>query len=130
MSLAGGGSENYLVELAMMVGHIVALRLLVLLKNKGSEEAPPELSCTELPQQWRRPRLGGIRPLSVLMWTGDALVKAVCLCPYRFGSLMRVPGGNKSYGNSTPYRSLEKYPGGRGKSPLRRRPACCQGALR
>lgn len=37
--------------------HVVALlKLLVLLKGQGYEEAPPELSCTELPQKWRRPR--------------------------------------------------------------------------
>ncbi|KAG0432268.1 hypothetical protein HPB47_020992 [Ixodes persulcatus] len=32
------------------------LRLVVLLKGQGYEEPPPEVSCTELPQQWRRPR--------------------------------------------------------------------------
>ncbi|KAL1444715.1 hypothetical protein MTO96_045430 [Rhipicephalus appendiculatus] len=44
---------------------LAALRLLVLLKQKGFKEAPPELSCTELPQQWRRPRRQGIRPMAV-----------------------------------------------------------------
>ncbi|CAN7992681.1 unnamed protein product [Ixodes hexagonus] len=46
--------------------HILAtLHLIVLLKKKGFREAPPELSCKELPQQWRRPRREGIRPMSV-----------------------------------------------------------------
>ncbi|XP_040072516.2 uncharacterized protein LOC115329946, partial [Ixodes scapularis] len=46
--------------------HILAtLRLIILLKTKGYKETPPELSCTELPQQWRRPRRQGIRPMSV-----------------------------------------------------------------
>ncbi|KAH8018835.1 hypothetical protein HPB51_012789 [Rhipicephalus microplus] len=44
---------------------LAALRLLVLLKQKGFKEAPPELSCTELLQQWRRPRRQGIRPMAV-----------------------------------------------------------------
>ncbi|KAG0428395.1 hypothetical protein HPB47_024628 [Ixodes persulcatus] len=43
--------------------HILAtLRLLVLLKRKGFEEAPPELSRTELPPQGKRPRGEGARP--------------------------------------------------------------------
>ncbi|KAG0418012.1 hypothetical protein HPB47_005186 [Ixodes persulcatus] len=43
--------------------HILAtLRLIILLKTNGYKETPPELSCTELPQQWRRPRRQGIRP--------------------------------------------------------------------
>uniref|UniRef100_A0A6B0V768 SWIM-type domain-containing protein n=1 Tax=Ixodes ricinus TaxID=34613 RepID=A0A6B0V768_IXORI len=43
--------------------HILAtLRLLVLLKRKGFEEAPPELSCTELPRQGKCPRREGARP--------------------------------------------------------------------
>lgn len=43
--------------------HILAtLRLLVLLKLKGFEEAPPELSRTELPRQGKRPRGEGARP--------------------------------------------------------------------
>lgn len=47
--------------------HILgALRLLILLKGQGFKEAPPELACTELPQQWRRPRQQGIKPASVL----------------------------------------------------------------
>lgn len=46
--------------------HILsALRLLILLKKKGFREAPPELACTELPQQWRRPRQQGVKPASV-----------------------------------------------------------------
>ncbi|CAN8023680.1 unnamed protein product [Ixodes persulcatus] len=46
--------------------HVLAtLHLIVLLKQKGFREAPPELSCTELPQQWRRPRREGISSESV-----------------------------------------------------------------
>ncbi|KAH7977930.1 hypothetical protein HPB49_003972 [Dermacentor silvarum] len=37
-----------------------------LLKQQGFAEPPPELACTELPQQWRRPRQKGIKPASVL----------------------------------------------------------------
>ncbi|KAL1486734.1 hypothetical protein MTO96_046841 [Rhipicephalus appendiculatus] len=37
--------------------HILGLlKVVLLLKKNGYNEAPPELSCTELPQQWRRPR--------------------------------------------------------------------------
>ncbi|XP_049267481.1 uncharacterized protein LOC119377008 [Rhipicephalus sanguineus] len=37
--------------------HILGLlKVVLLLKENGYNEAPPELSCTELPQQWRRPR--------------------------------------------------------------------------
>ncbi|KAL1436393.1 hypothetical protein MTO96_049753 [Rhipicephalus appendiculatus] len=46
--------------------HILAtVRLIALLKKKGFKEAPPELSCTELPQQWRRPRRQGIKATSL-----------------------------------------------------------------
>lgn len=46
--------------------HILAvLRLFIFLKKEGFKEAPPELSCTELPQQWGRPRRQGIKPTSV-----------------------------------------------------------------
>ncbi|KAH7977989.1 hypothetical protein HPB49_004123 [Dermacentor silvarum] len=45
---------------------LAAVRLLALLKQQGFAEPPPELSCTELPQQWRRPRQKGIKPASVL----------------------------------------------------------------
>ncbi|KAH8040904.1 hypothetical protein HPB51_013074 [Rhipicephalus microplus] len=46
--------------------HILAAwRVLLLLKQKGFKEAPPELSCTELPQQWRHPRRQGIRPMAM-----------------------------------------------------------------
>ncbi|KAG0435364.1 hypothetical protein HPB47_018531, partial [Ixodes persulcatus] len=41
------------------------LRLVVLLKGQGYEEPPPEVSCTELPQQWRRPRGPQIAATSV-----------------------------------------------------------------
>ncbi|KAH6926641.1 hypothetical protein HPB50_020840 [Hyalomma asiaticum] len=37
--------------------HVMGLlKVLVLLITNGYEEPPPELSCTELPQMWRRPR--------------------------------------------------------------------------
>lgn len=37
--------------------HIMGLlKVLVLLLDNGYAEAPPEMSCTELPQIWRRPR--------------------------------------------------------------------------
>lgn len=40
-----------------LCNHALALlRLIVLLKRQGYEEPPPEVACTELPQQWRRPR--------------------------------------------------------------------------
>ncbi|KAH7949279.1 hypothetical protein HPB49_007033 [Dermacentor silvarum] len=45
---------------------LAAVRRLVLLKQQGFAELPPELSCTELPQKWRRPRQEGIKPASVL----------------------------------------------------------------
>ncbi|KAM7313309.1 uncharacterized protein ISCGN_003184 [Ixodes scapularis] len=46
--------------------HILAvLGLFILLEKEGFKEAPPELSCTELPQQWGRPRRQGIKPMSV-----------------------------------------------------------------
>lgn len=32
------------------------LKLLALLKAKNYQEVPPAVACTELPQQWRRPR--------------------------------------------------------------------------
>ncbi|KAG0417378.1 hypothetical protein HPB47_005660 [Ixodes persulcatus] len=39
-----------------LCNHALALlQLVALLKGQGYEEAPPEVSCTELPQQWRRP---------------------------------------------------------------------------
>ncbi|KAH7939261.1 hypothetical protein HPB52_009718 [Rhipicephalus sanguineus] len=44
---------------------LAALQLLIFMRKRGYKEAPPELSCTELPQQWRRPRRQGIRPVSV-----------------------------------------------------------------
>ncbi|KAH7984501.1 hypothetical protein HPB52_022139 [Rhipicephalus sanguineus] len=48
------------------LSHILATVLLIaLLKKKGFKEAPPELSCTDLPQQWRRPRRQGIQPTSL-----------------------------------------------------------------
>lgn len=36
--------------------HIVALKHIVLLKERGYEEATAEVSCTELPQKRKRPR--------------------------------------------------------------------------
>ncbi|XP_029836300.3 uncharacterized protein LOC115320338 isoform X1 [Ixodes scapularis] len=40
-----------------LCNHALALlRLVALLKGQGYAEAPPEVSCTELPHQWRRPR--------------------------------------------------------------------------
>ncbi|XP_077535926.1 uncharacterized protein LOC144148223 [Haemaphysalis longicornis] len=42
-----------------------ALNLLALLKQQGYTEPPPELSCTELPQQWRRPRSTPLAPMPV-----------------------------------------------------------------
>ncbi|KAL1418437.1 hypothetical protein MTO96_042964 [Rhipicephalus appendiculatus] len=44
---------------------LAAVRLLALLKQQGFAEPPPALACTELPQQWRRPRQKGIKPASV-----------------------------------------------------------------
>lgn len=41
------------------------VRLLVILHKEGYKEPPPALSCTELPQQWRRPRQPGVAPASV-----------------------------------------------------------------
>lgn len=49
-----------------LCNHVLALlRLVVLLKEQGFEEPPPEISCTELPQQWRRPRGSQIAATSV-----------------------------------------------------------------
>ncbi|KAH7949410.1 hypothetical protein HPB49_009363 [Dermacentor silvarum] len=45
---------------------LAAVCLLALLKQQGFAEPPPELLCTELPQQWRCPRRKGIKPASVL----------------------------------------------------------------
>ncbi|KAG0444823.1 hypothetical protein HPB47_013342 [Ixodes persulcatus] len=46
--------------------HVLALlQLLMQLQKEGYKEPPPALSCTELPQQWRRPRQTGIAPASV-----------------------------------------------------------------
>ncbi|KAL1485903.1 hypothetical protein MTO96_047175, partial [Rhipicephalus appendiculatus] len=45
--------------------HILATVRLIALLKKGFKEAPPELSCTDLPQQWRRPRRQGIKPTSL-----------------------------------------------------------------
>ncbi|KAL1429585.1 hypothetical protein MTO96_016095 [Rhipicephalus appendiculatus] len=46
--------------------HIFAtVRLIALLKKKGFREAPRELSCSDLPQQWRHPRRQGIKPTSL-----------------------------------------------------------------
>ncbi|KAH7970871.1 hypothetical protein HPB49_016277 [Dermacentor silvarum] len=42
-----------------------AIVKVILLLKKGYEEAPPELSCTELSQQWRRPRGNKISGCSV-----------------------------------------------------------------
>ncbi|KAH8029490.1 hypothetical protein HPB51_000728 [Rhipicephalus microplus] len=68
---------------------LAALRLIVLLKQKGFKEAPPELSCTELPQQWRRPddKASGLWPCRT--WTGGVHVRVAwaCQCPCNF--LMR-----------------------------------------
>ncbi|XP_077556103.1 uncharacterized protein LOC144170281 [Haemaphysalis longicornis] len=44
---------------------LAALRHLVLLKQKGFKEAPPELSFTQVQLQLRRPRRQGIRPMAV-----------------------------------------------------------------
>ncbi|CAN7996770.1 unnamed protein product [Ixodes hexagonus] len=49
-----------------LCNHALALlRLIVLLKGQGYAEAPPEVTCTELPQQWRRPRGSQICAASV-----------------------------------------------------------------
>ncbi|KAM7304091.1 uncharacterized protein ISCGN_013991 [Ixodes scapularis] len=49
-----------------LCNHALALlRLVVLLKKQGYEEPPPEVACTELPQQWRRPRGSQIPATSV-----------------------------------------------------------------
>lgn len=49
-----------------LCNHALALlRLIVLLKGQGYTEAPPEVTCTELPQQWRRPRGSQICAASV-----------------------------------------------------------------
>lgn len=46
--------------------HVLALlRLVALLKGQGYEEPPLQVSCTELPQQWRRPRGTQIAAASV-----------------------------------------------------------------
>ncbi|KAL1440265.1 hypothetical protein MTO96_001205 [Rhipicephalus appendiculatus] len=45
--------------------HILATVGLIALLKKGFKEVPPELSCTDLPQQWRRPRRQGIKPTSL-----------------------------------------------------------------
>ncbi|KAM7305554.1 uncharacterized protein ISCGN_015451 [Ixodes scapularis] len=53
---AGGVACNHLMAL---------LRTVALLQAKGFSEAPAELSCTDLPQQWRVPRGPHIRGTSI-----------------------------------------------------------------
>ncbi|KAG0415782.1 hypothetical protein HPB47_007042 [Ixodes persulcatus] len=49
-----------------LCNHVLALlRLIVLLKRQGYEKPPPEVACTELPQQWQRPRGSQIPATSV-----------------------------------------------------------------
>ncbi|KAH7986735.1 hypothetical protein HPB49_025839 [Dermacentor silvarum] len=51
--------------------HMIAvLRTVMLLQSKGFSEAPDQLSCTDLPQQWRIPRRSAIRgcPLQSVDW--------------------------------------------------------------
>ncbi|XP_070391024.1 uncharacterized protein [Dermacentor albipictus] len=51
--------------------HMIAvLRTAMLLQSKGFSEAPDQLSCTDLPQQWRIPRRSAIRgcPLQSVDW--------------------------------------------------------------
>lgn len=42
---------------------VASLKLLVTLKESNYKEPPPEVACTELPQQWRRPRSNPLAPL-------------------------------------------------------------------
>ncbi|XP_042149302.1 uncharacterized protein LOC121837660 [Ixodes scapularis] len=44
---------------------LALLQMIALLKKEGYREAPQEVTCTELPQQWRRPRGSQINPGSV-----------------------------------------------------------------
>ncbi|CAN8002839.1 unnamed protein product, partial [Ixodes pacificus] len=44
---------------------LALLQMIALLKKEGYREAPLEVTCTELPQQWRRPRGSQINPGSV-----------------------------------------------------------------
>ncbi|CAN7998290.1 unnamed protein product, partial [Ixodes hexagonus] len=42
---------------------MATLKLVLLLKDNHYKEPPPEVSCTELPQKWRRPRSSPLAPL-------------------------------------------------------------------
>uniref|UniRef100_A0A6B0UEJ5 Putative secreted protein n=1 Tax=Ixodes ricinus TaxID=34613 RepID=A0A6B0UEJ5_IXORI len=44
---------------------LALLQMIAFLKKEGCREAPLEVTCTELPQQWRRPRGSQINPGSV-----------------------------------------------------------------
>lgn len=44
---------------------LALLKLLALLRAKDYEEVPPAVACTELPQQWRRPRGEAVASTSV-----------------------------------------------------------------
>lgn len=51
---------------SMTCNHLMALlRAVALLQTKGFNEVPAELSCTDLPQQWRVPRGPHIRSTSI-----------------------------------------------------------------
>lgn len=51
------GSCNHLMSL---------LRLLVILKEKDISDPPQQVSCTDLPQKWNRPRTSTITPLALV----------------------------------------------------------------
>ncbi|XP_077535035.1 uncharacterized protein LOC144146942 isoform X1 [Haemaphysalis longicornis] len=86
--------------------HVLALlRLLVLLQQHGYKEPPPVLSCTELPQRWRRPRHEGIKPTSVqsVDWRrvhegGREVPKSVNLCGAQSKDDERVLQSCKNFG--------------------------------
>ncbi|KAG0430299.1 hypothetical protein HPB47_022829 [Ixodes persulcatus] len=67
--VADGTVEDSSCECAAkesLCNHAFALlRLVVVVKGQGYEEPSPEVSCTELPQQWRRPRGPQIAATSV-----------------------------------------------------------------
>ncbi|KAH7980195.1 hypothetical protein HPB49_013731 [Dermacentor silvarum] len=61
---------------------LAALKLLLLLKSRNYKEPSAEISCTELPQRWRRPRSSPLAPLplSFVDWTSvrqDGLVEPI-----------------------------------------------------
>ncbi|KAH7982638.1 hypothetical protein HPB52_006218 [Rhipicephalus sanguineus] len=58
--------ESYLIASTVACNHLLSmLRMVALLQSKGFSEAPEDITCTDLPQQWRVPRGKVIKGSSV-----------------------------------------------------------------